>query len=128
MEKHGETWRNMEKHGETWRNSEKHGETVRNKSWDLGDAQKLVNEVPHKFSKPSIEVIEPLKKGHKVKLIFNIKGDNPEIPSTEQLWVEILLVQDNKFLGQLEDNPIHIQDLKCGEIIEFEERHIIDTD
>lgn len=104
------------------------GEIVKDKSWGLGDAIKLIEEIPNKFSKPSRDVIEPLEKGHKVKLIFNIKGDNPEIPSTEQLWVEILLVQDNKFLGQLEDNPIHIQDLKCGEIIEFEERHIIDTD
>lgn len=101
---------------------------MKDKSWSLGDAQKLVDEVPHKFSKPSIEVIEPLEKGHKVKLVFNFKSDNPEIPSAEQLWVEILLVQDNKFLGQLEDSPKHIQDLKCGEIIEFEERHIIDTD
>ncbi len=98
------------------------------KSWNLEDAQKLVDEVPHKFSKPSKDVIEPLEKGHKVKLMFNFKSDNPKISSNEQLWVEILLVQDNKFLGQLEDNPEHIQDLKCGEIIEFEERHIIDTD
>ncbi len=101
---------------------------MKNKSWSLGDAQKLVDEVPHKFSKPSTDVIEPLEKGHKVKLIFNIKNDNPEILSTEQLWVEILLVQENKFLGQLEDDPKYIQDLKCGEIIEFEERHILETD
>lgn len=101
---------------------------MRNKSWDLGNAHKLVDEAPHKFSKPSIEVIEPLEKGHKVKLTFNFKSDKPKALNTEQLWVEILLVQDNKFLGQLEDNPKYVQDLKCGEIIEFEERHIIDTD
>ena len=56
------------------------------------------------------------------------KSDDPEVPNAEQLWVEILLVQNsNKILGQLDDNPKYIQDLKCGEIIEFEERHIIDT-
>lgn len=99
------------------------------KSWDLDDAQNLVEEFPHTFSKPSKEVLEPLEKGSKAKLNFIIKNDNPEAPNAEQLWVEILLVQNNdKLLGQLEDNPKYIQDLKCGDIIEFEERHVIDTD
>lgn len=100
-----------------------------NISWSLDDAQKIVDEFPRKYSKPSKQAIEPLEKGSKAKLIFSFKSDNPEIPNVEQLWVEILLVQhDGKLLGQLEDNPKYIQDLKCGEIIEFEERHIIDTD
>ena len=99
-----------------------------NKSWNLDDAQKLVGEFPHTFSKLSKETIKPLEKGHKAKLIFSFKSDDPEIPNAEQLWVEILLVQhNNKLLGQLEDAPKYIQDLKCGEIIEFEERHITDT-
>lgn len=98
------------------------------KSWNLEDAQKLAEEVPYTFSKSSKEAIEPLEKGNKAKLIFNFKSDDPESPSAEQLWVEILLVQNNKFLGQLEDDPKYIHDLKYGEIIEFEERHIIDTD
>lgn len=101
---------------------------MRNKSWDLGDVQKLVDEIQNKFFKPSIEIIEPIEKGHKVKLTFNFKSDTPKAPNNEQLWVDILLVQDNKFLGQLEDNPKYIQELKCGEIIEFEARNIIDTD
>ena len=103
-------------------------ETVIDKSWSLEDAKKLADKFPKKFSKPSKEIITPLEKGHKAKLIFKFNGDDPETPGTEQLWVEILLVQNNKFLGQLEDEPKYIQDLKSGEIIEFEERHIIDTD
>lgn len=101
---------------------------MKDKSWSLGDAIKLTEEVPNKFSKPSKDVIEPLEKGHKVKLIFNFESDIPEAPSFEQLWVEILLVQDNIFLGQLEDDPKFIQELKRGEIIEFEECNIIDSD
>ena len=105
------------------------GEPVRDKSWSLGNVGKLTEKDPGKFSKPSAEVLEPLEKGHKVKLIFNFVSDVPETPSSEQLWVEILLVQNNKLLlGQLEDDPKYIQDLKRGEIIEFEEGHIIDTD
>ena len=99
------------------------------KSWNLDDAQKAAEEFPRTFSKPSKESIEPLEKGHKAKLIFKFKSDDPEVPNAEQLWVEILLVQNsNKILGQLDDSPKYIQDLKCGEIIEFEKRHIIDTD
>lgn len=99
------------------------------KSWNLDDAQKLAEKFPRTFSKPSKEVLEPLEKGHKAKLSFIFKSDDPEVPNAEQLWVEILLVQNNNtLLGQLEDDPKYIQDLKCGDIIEFEERHIIETD
>ena len=101
---------------------------MKNKSWRLGDAIKLIDKIPHKFSKPSKNAIEPLEKGHKVKLIFNFNNDKSDTPSHELLWVEILLVENNKFMGQLEDDPINIQDLRRGEIIEFEERHILDTD
>ena len=101
---------------------------MKDKSWNLEDAQKLAEELPSTFSKPSKEAIEPLEKGNKAKLIFSCKSDGQETPIEEQLWVEILLVQNNKLLGQLEDDPKYIKDLRCGEIIEFEERHIIDID
>ena len=98
------------------------------KSWNIEDAQKVKEEFTDAFSKHSKEALEPLEKGSKAKLIFSFKSDDPEIPKTEELWVEILLVQNNKFLGQLEDEPKYIHDLKSGEIIEFEERHIIEKD
>lgn len=44
------------------------------------------------------------------------------------MWVEILMVQGDKLLGQLEDDPKLILDLKRGELIEFEERHIAESD
>lgn len=101
---------------------------MKEKSWSLGDALNLIDKIPHSFSKPTKNTIEPLEKGHKVKLIFNIDNDKSESPNHELLWVEILLVENKKYMGQLEDDPINIQDLRRGEIIEFEERHILDTD
>lgn len=99
------------------------------KSWSLEDAHLLAEENPKKLSTPSKDAIEPLEKGHKAKLIFSYKNGDSALSNSEQLWVEILMVQDNKkLLGQLEDDPQHIKDLQRGEIIEFEERHIIDTD
>ena len=96
------------------------------KRWSLEDAQTQAEKLP--YTLPSKEAIEPLEKGHKDKIIFKFNSNDPKTSCAEQLWVEILLVQKNIFLGQLEDEPKYIQDLKCGEIIEFEERHIIDTD
>ena len=99
------------------------------KSWALEDAQTLVDKLPKKFTKPSSDALKPLEGGHKAKLVFKFTNDNPKAPDSENLWVEILLVEDDKkLLGQLEDEPQFIQDLKRGDIIEFEERHIIDTD
>ena len=99
------------------------------KSWKLLNIEKKSEEFLNKFSKPTSAELEPLEKGHKAKLVFSFEGDTPDTLCTEELWVEILLVQNNgKLLGQLEDVPKHIQDLQCGEIIEFEEHHIIDTD
>ena len=63
-----------------------------------------------------------------MKLMFTCNSNNPDAPNTEQLWVEILLVEDRKkLLGQLEEEPKYIADLRCGDIIEFEERHILAT-
>ena len=99
------------------------------KSWALEDAQTLVDEMPKIFAKPSNDALKPLEGGHKAKLVFKFSSDNPQAPNTEHLWVEILLVEDRKkLLGQLEDDPKFIRDLKRGDISEFEERHIIDPD
>ena len=98
------------------------------KSWHLEEAQTLFEEQPTTFTKPSKQALEPLEKGHKAKLSFKFDNEEPGIPSSEHLWIEILMVDRNKLLGQLEDDPKYIQDLQRGEIIEFEERHILYTD
>lgn len=104
------------------------GDKVKGKSWNLEDADKYAKAFPVTYSKPSKEAIEPLEKGNKAKLVFSFKCDDPGIPREEQLWVEILLVENQKLLGQLEDDPKYIKDLKRGEIIEFYESQIIDTE
>ena len=101
---------------------------MQSKSWSLEAANIQGEKFSSKHSKSAKNMIEPLEKGHKVKLTFKINNGASNTQSSEQLWVELLLVQDNKFLGQLEDDPKLIKDLMRGEIIEFEEFHIVETD
>ena len=77
----------------------------------------------------SPEVIDhALEKGSKVKLIFNAVDNESNEQMTELLWVEILLVQDEKYLGQLEDDPKIIHNLMRGEMIDFDNSHIFESE
>jgi len=71
---------------------------------------------------------DSIEKGSKVRLIFNSYDIDSKEQVTELLWVEILLVQDNKYLGQLEDDPKIITNLLRGQIVDFEKRHIYESE
>jgi len=101
---------------------------VQNKSWKLEDAQKIADEFPYTFHKPSKEVVSKLKEGNQVKLIFEIESEEPEAPRAERMWVEIVDVKDDVYFGYLDNDPTYIKDIKYKDPIEFRECHIIDTD
>lgn len=69
-----------------------------------------------------------IEKGSKAKLIFTTHDPDSDTQHTEYLWVEILLVDGDKYLGQLQDQPKHIKGLAAGEMIEFEEQHIYESE
>ena len=104
------------------------GDIVQNQSWHLENAQKIAYEFPYTFYKPSNEVVSQLKPGNQAKLIFQFESDDPEAPSAERMWVEIIEVTNNGFRGTLDNDPAYIQDLKYQDPVEFQEYHIIDTD
>jgi hypothetical protein len=95
------------------------------KSWWLSDAQKLADEYPYTFHKPSLQAVALLKPSDEVKLIFQFDNDDPEAPSAERMWVEIREISGRRFKGVLDNVPIYIDNLQCGDPIEFEEKHII---
>jgi hypothetical protein len=101
---------------------------VQEHSWKLEDAQILANEFPYTFYKPSSEVVSLLKEGNEVKLIFEFESDDPEAPQAERMWVEIKEIKNGKYVGTLDNDPAYINDLNLGDTVEFEERHIVDTD
>lgn len=96
------------------------------KSWKLGVAKKRRNEGPYTFYVPSKKVIDKLKKGNFAKLLFEVK--RKATPSTERMWVQINERKGDKLIGRLDNDPIGIKDLKPGDEIKFESKHIVSTD
>lgn len=95
------------------------------KSWWLDDAQKLAREYPYTFHKPSSKAVRLLRPKDEVKLIFRFDSDNPEAPNAERMWVEIKKISGANFEGVLDNSPEYIADLKCGDPLTFQEKHII---
>ncbi|MGO2073668.1 MAG: immunity protein Imm33 domain-containing protein [Pseudoalteromonas sp.] len=95
-------------------------------SWQLEDAQKLADEFPYTFYKPSDQVMAQLEVGDLVKLIFEFTSDNPDDPTAERMWVEIAEIKDDSFMGYLNNEPAFIEDLKHQDSVEFRRCHIVD--
>uniref|UniRef100_A6VVG1 DUF2314 domain-containing protein n=1 Tax=Marinomonas sp. (strain MWYL1) TaxID=400668 RepID=A6VVG1_MARMS len=92
---------------------------MQKRSWKLEDAQKIADEFPYTFHKPSKEVVSQLKEGNQAKLIFEFESDYPDAPRAERMWVEITNVNDGVFSGYLDNDPAYIKDLKYKDPIEF---------
>ena len=95
------------------------------RSWWLADAEKLANEYPYTFHKPSSKAVGLLKPEDGVKLVFRFDSDDPAAPSAERMWVEITSVSGTKFEGSLDNEPKYLKDLKCSDPVTFEAKHII---
>ena len=94
-------------------------------SWWLADAQKLADEYPYTFHKPSLQAVALLKPADEVKLIFQFRSDDPEAPNAERMSVEITKISGRRFRGILDNDPAYIDDLRCGDPVEFQHKHII---
>lgn len=98
-------------------------------SWHLVNADQIAAENKYTFYKPSREVIEQVKPGEVVKLIFRFESEDPEAPAAERMWVLVDEVHGaGRFRGRLDNEPRHIQDLKLNDPLEFEACHIINTE
>lgn len=98
------------------------------RSWSLENAEEVAARNPYTFYKPSKEVVAMLTAGNQVKLIFTFESEDPDAPGAERMWVTIDSISGSAFVGTLDNEPRHIVDLKLGDRIEFDDRHIVDTD
>lgn len=97
------------------------------KSWFLEDTTETVKTYKYTFYVPSQPVIDALKLGDLARIIFVFHSDDPNAPRAERMWVEIKSRSKDSFTGYLTNQPLYIKDLNMGDIIEFESKHIIDT-
>jgi hypothetical protein len=97
-------------------------------SWRLEDAAVIAAANPYTFYKPSDEAIALLRVGNLVKLIFGFESSDPQAPRAERMWVRIELFDAGRYVGRLDNDPRYIEDLKCGDEVAFEARHVIQID
>lgn len=98
------------------------------KSWYVDDIREIAKKSKYTFYVPSKSVIAKLETGNLVKLVFMFESDASQAPGAERMWVEIKEKNDNKFIGCLANEPAYIKDLVIGDEIEFETKHIINSD
>lgn len=97
-------------------------------SWRLADASLIAAEAQYTFYKPSPQIIAHVAPGETVKLIFYFESDDRNAPGGERMWVVVdEVLGEGRFRGRLDNEPRYIRDLKHGDPIEFEARHIINT-
>jgi len=97
-------------------------------TWRRDDAAVKAAANPFTFYKPSSDAIALLRVGKLVKLIFAFESNDPQAPRAERMWVRIERIEADRYVGTLDNDPRYIEDLKCGDEVEFEVRHIIQTD
>ncbi len=91
----------------------------------LENAFELNKEYPNTFEIPSKKEIESLKVNDLVKLIFVEENDNPET-MPERMWVKIIKINKDNFIGILDNDPYYIESVKYGDEIVFKIENIID--
>ncbi|URP22201.1 hypothetical protein SEA_BIG4_145 [Microbacterium phage Big4] len=95
-------------------------------TYELGNGVERNKENPETFYIPSDKVKQALSSGMLAKLMFEPTDPNAQIGG-ERMWV--LVIEDNypDFLGALRNNPVMLDDLEYGDLVEFTADHVIDV-
>ena len=98
-------------------------------SWTLDDGEVLHAEAPDTFRLPARERRENLRQGDIAKLIFRIalrnKQSGSEFVKVERMWVKVTDFDGRTYRGELDNDPYCTSELKGGDPVAFEPRHVI---
>jgi hypothetical protein len=98
-------------------------------TWTLDDGEEIQREAPATFSMPPRDLRESLRAGDIVKLIFRIelrdRGTGEEYVEVERMWVSVTDRTGAGYRGELDNDPYCTTDLRSGERVLFEPRHVI---
>ncbi|HWO78437.1 MAG TPA: DUF2185 domain-containing protein [Bacillus sp. (in: firmicutes)] len=95
--------------------------------WKLDSVVDRHKESPYTFYLPSDHVLNQLKAGDLVKLMFMAEEALDNGYEGERMWVEILERNGSEFRGKLMNKPYYLQSLQYGDLIHFNRIHICDT-
>ena len=98
------------------------------KTWSLEDVTAIGKGAPYTFYLPSSSVIKQLKEGNIVKLMFNCGVENEHGWTAERMWVIITEINNGCYKGTLDNDPKYIPDIKYQDLVEFQAKHIMQTD
>ncbi len=98
------------------------------KTWSLEDVTLIARDAPYTFYLPSAALLDKLAVGDIVKLMFHCEVENDKGWSAERMWVIITARDGDDFTGTLDNKPYYIPDLTLGDFLQFETRHIMNTD
>ncbi|MCG9747373.1 DUF2314 domain-containing protein [Shewanella sp. Isolate8] len=93
----------------------------------LDNAEELNQQYPDSFWIPDQLKRESLEVGALVKLIFSMEEtEGSEITSVERMWVEVVQVENDYYVGKIDNDPYGSTCVKCGTIFSFKPCHVID--
>lgn len=99
------------------------------KTWNLEDVTEIAKGAPYTFYLPSKTVLDKLKVGSLVKLMFACDVENDKGWTAERMWVIVTDINEScSFTGTLDNDPYYIPDLKYQEKVTFQRKHIMQTD
>ena len=93
--------------------------------WELENC-KLTHEAnPESFEIPSSDEASLVKIGDLLRLHFTLTGPFEKgVPRAERMWVEVCMIQEDCFYGHLTNEPIAIDSLTPGDVIQFNWNHV----
>jgi predicted small lipoprotein YifL len=92
-------------------------------TYQLADGEERHQEAPETFEIPAADDRASVAAGDSVKLIFEITdGSRTQV---ERMWVKVTGIKEGVFEGLLNNDPYCTDELKSGEPLTFEARHII---
>lgn len=74
------------------------------------------------FAIPPRAVRNHLAVGDLVKLVFSERPE--DAAAGERMWVEILSAASGRYQGRLRNEPVSIQGLSLGDLVEFGPEHV----
>lgn len=96
--------------------------------WELEDCASVAVSHPKTFKVPSLQEAPLVEIGDLLRLHFvitNLVTSDPENPRAERMWVEVCqLAESGVFRGHLTNQPMYIDSLEPGDVIEFKWEHV----